>query len=225
MAYTAVGMPSSPASSATMDIIVEEQNGLRRSHSSNELCPRSIMRRSHSDNHLCRSINPIQATSLQPKLKSNRSMGNSPFQFSGSSIPNSLRSFLFDQETSKDMNMGEKDTQTEESMVESSKEERINRANWVERLMEIKKHWRNKIPKESMDPDMICNNNTKDECDCDEGCAVDYEEDGQEVTYDRDSFSKFLVQVPWSDTQLYSKLAFLCNMAYVIPQIKVITNC
>ena len=92
--------------------------------------------------------------------------------------------------------------------------------------MEIKKHWRNRLPKESMDPDAICNENTYDECECDgDGddnvCVVGEDEDEQEVTYDCDSFSNFLVQVPWSDTKLYSQLAFLCNMAYVIPQIKV----
>ncbi|RDY00689.1 hypothetical protein CR513_16092, partial [Mucuna pruriens] len=223
MAYTAVGMPTSPAAtSATMDI-AKEHNGLRRSQSSNEINTRSFIRRSYSDNHLCCSINRIQATSVPPKLKSNRSMGISPFQFSGSILPNSLRFFLFDPETSKDMSVGEKEVNIEENMVESRKEKIVNRANWVERLMEIKKHWRNRLPKESMDPDVICSHNTYDECECDGDdnvCVVGEDEDEQEVTYDRNSFSKFLAQVSWSDTQLYSQLAFLCNMAYVIPQIK-----
>ncbi|XP_061353018.1 phospholipase A1 PLIP1, chloroplastic [Gastrolobium bilobum] len=221
MAYAAAGMPTSPATSATVDI-TKELNGLRRSHSSKDLCTHSIIiRRSYSDNHLCCSINRIQATSVQPELKNNRSMGISPFQFPSSIFPNSLRSFLFSPETSKDMDMGEKGVDIKENTVESSEEERVNRANWVQRLMEIKKHWRNRLPKESMDPDMTCN--MYDECDCDDDnvCVVGYEEeDEQEVTYDRDSFSKFLVQVPWSDTKLYSQLAFLGNMAYVIPQIK-----
>lgn len=224
MAYTAVAMPTSPAANtATMDI-AKEHNGLRRSQSSKELCTSSIMRRSYSDNHLCCSINCVQGTSVTPKLKSNRSTGISPFQFSGSILPNSLRSFLFDPETSKDIGVGEKEVSIEENMVERSKEERVNRANWVERLMEIKKHWRNRLPKESLDPDDICQDNNYEECECngDDGvCVVGEDEDEEEVTYDRDSFSEFLVQVPWSDTQLYSQLAFLCNMAYVIPQIKV----
>ncbi|XP_027352605.1 phospholipase A1 PLIP1, chloroplastic [Abrus precatorius] len=227
MAYTAVAMPTSPAAtSATMDII-KEHNSLRRSHSSKDLCTRSIIRRSYSDNHLCCSINRLQATSVPPKVKSNQSIGIPPFQFSGSILPSSLRSLLFDPETSKDINMEEKNINIEESMVESSKEERVNRANWVERLMEIKKHWRSRLPKESMDPDVIYNNNMyDDECDCNGddnvcvACEQEEKEEGQEVTYDRDSFSNFLVQVPWSDTKLYSQLAFLCNMAYVIPQIK-----
>lgn len=156
-------------------------------------------------------------------------MGTSPFQFSGSILPNSLRSFLFDQQNGKDMNKNEKDVNIEENMVETSNEERVNRANWIERLVEIKKHWRNRLPKESVDMDVMCDDYTSGECDCDDDsvCMADYddeEEGGQEVTHDRDSFSKFLVQVSLSDTKLYSQLAFLCNMAYVIPQIKVSTN-
>lgn len=218
MAYTAVGMPTSPV---TMDI-TKEQNGLRRSHSGKDLRTQSIIRRSYSDNHLCcRSINRIQATSsVQPKLRSSSNNNNNkPFQFSGSILPNSLSSFLFDQQTSS--NKGEKDVNIEENMVESGTKER---ANWVERLMEIKKHWKNRLPRESMDMDVMSNNYISDECDCDDDnvCEVDYEEEnGQEVTYDSDLFSKFLAQVSWSDTKLYSQLAFLCNMAYVIPQIKV----
>lgn len=215
MVYTAVGMPTSPA---TMDI-TKEQNGLRRSHSGKDLRTQSVIRRSYSDNHLCcRSINRIQATSVQPKLKSS-SNNKKSFQFSGSILPTSLSSFLFDQQTS---NKGEKDVNIEENIVESGTEER---ANWVERLVEIKKHWRNRIPRESMDMDVMSDNYVSDEPDCDDDnvCEVDYEEeeDGQEVTYDSDLFSKFLAQVSWSDTKLYSQLAFLCNMAYVIPQIKV----
>lgn len=224
MAYTAVGMPTSPTTPSTKDI-TKERYGLRRSRSSIDLCRRSIMQRSYSDSYLCCSFNRIQATSVQPKLKDNGSTGTSPFQFSGSILPNSLRSFLFDQQTSKDMNKREKDVNIEENMVETSNEERVNRANWIERLVEIKKHWRNRLPKESVDMDVMCDDYTSGECDCDDDsvCMADYddeEEGGQEVTHDRDSFSKFLVQVSLSDTKLYSQLAFLCNMAYVIPQIK-----
>ncbi|XP_057439651.1 phospholipase A1 PLIP1, chloroplastic [Lotus japonicus] len=217
MAYSAIAMPTSP----TMDISTE-QNDLRRSHSNKDLlCTRSIMRRSYSENHLYSHINRIQATSMQSNHK-----GNSPFQISSSIFPNSLRSFLFDSQTSKGVNIREKSFHVEESMEEiSSEEERVDRTNWVERLMEIKKRWRNRIPKESihMDDGACYDNTTSGECDCDVDdsvCEVDYEEEEQEVTYDHDSFSKFLAQVPWTDTKHYSQLAFLCNMAYVIPKIK-----
>ncbi|KAF9617851.1 hypothetical protein IFM89_039033 [Coptis chinensis] len=51
------------------------------------------------------------------------------------------------------------------------------------------------------------------------GCEVEYEVEEEEI-YDREKFSKLLVPVPWSGTKLFSQLAFLCNLAYVIPQIK-----
>ncbi|KAI5423826.1 phospholipase A1 PLIP1, chloroplastic isoform X1 [Lathyrus oleraceus] len=221
MAYTAVGMATSPTTSATNDI-TKAKNGLRRSRSSVDMCKRSIMHRSYSDNYLCCSFSRVHGASVQPKLKDSGSMGTgtSPFKFSGSVLPNSLRSLLFDKQREKDM-------VTEENMVESCNEERVDRANWIERLLEIKKHWRNRLPKESVDMDMMRDDNTSGEFECDDDddgvCMVDYddeEEDGKEVTYDRESFSKFLVQVPWFDTKLYSQLAFLCNMAYEIPQIK-----
>ncbi|KAJ7962551.1 Lipase [Quillaja saponaria] len=228
----AVSIPSSPTASGTKDI-TKEYNGLRRSNSSRDICNRSTIRRSYSDNHLSYSINNcVQASSAQPKLKNSKSMGIFPFQFSGSIIPNSLRSFLFDQETSKDMNIEEKVMNEEENLVASTEGEEIKRANWVERLMEISSHWRTRQLKETLLADRICNKDTNNECDCDCDCdeyhgvcMVDYsseddEEDGQEVTCEREAFSKFLVRVPWSDTKLFSQLAFLCNMAYVIPEIK-----
>ncbi|CAK8544898.1 unnamed protein product [Lathyrus sativus] len=222
MAYTAVGMATSPTASVTNDI-TKAKSGLRRSRSSVDMCKRSIMHRSYSDNYLCCSFNRIHGASVQPKLKDNGSLGTgtSPFKFSGSVLPSSLRSLLFDKQIGKDMNKREKDMVTEENMVETCTEERVDRANWIGRLLEIKKHWRNRLPKESVDMDMMRDDNTTGEfeCDDDDGCMVDYD-DEEEVTYDRDSFSKFLVQVPWFDTKLYSQLAFLCNMAYEIPQIK-----
>ncbi|PSS03954.1 capsid protein [Actinidia chinensis var. chinensis] len=40
------------------------------------------------------------------------------------------------------------------------------------------------------------------------------------MNIDLDSFSRLLAQVPWSDAKLFSQMAFLCNMAYVIPEIE-----
>ncbi|XP_052477931.1 uncharacterized protein LOC128033807 [Gossypium raimondii] len=45
--------------------------------------------------------------------------------------------------------------------------------------------------------------------------------DGSEAKYDREFFSKLLFQVPISEMKFLSKLAFLCNIAYVIPKIEV----
>lgn len=219
MAYAAVSIPSYTAASATMDA-GKEQSCLRRSSSGKDSS--SKLRRSYSDNHLC------HARVVEPKLKSSRSMGIFPFQISGSILPGSFRSFLFDPEVSRDMNLEEKEISVAE---ENSGSGEVKRANWVERLMEIKRHWRNRVPKENMDDqDVVYDGDGCEECDCDgdDGvCMVDYDgeddddDDGQEMAYDSEFFSKLLVRVPWCDTKLYSQLAFLCNMAYVIPQIKV----
>lgn len=168
-------------------------------------------------------------------------MGIFPFQFSGSILPNSLRSFLFDPETSKDMRIIDKETSmmkdenTEEISGETSSEEQdIKKANWVERLMELRSHW----VKNRQQIEGDCDNDDQEEtdhhdCGCDgeegTGCLVSYsseeeeeeEEENGEKRLDQESFSRFLVQVPWSDTKLFSQLAFLCNIAYVIPDIRV----
>ncbi|KAI9109824.1 hypothetical protein K1719_018865 [Acacia pycnantha] len=219
--------------------MAKEQNGLRRSSSNQDLYRSySKMRKSYSDNHLCRHAvtgGGVQATApVEPKLKSSRSMGMIfPFQLSGSVLSNSLRSFLFDPETSKDMNLIEKEKEEdvnvaeEGNKIESGVADDVKRANWVERLMEINRHWRDRTVEENMDPDIINNKDEYDKCDCDDEddgiCMVDYQEqdeEEEEEAIDRESFSRFLVRVPWSDTKLYSQLAFLSNMAYVIPQIK-----
>lgn len=121
----------------------------------------------------------------------------------------------------------EKDMNMVENSEESAGEEERKRANWVERLVEIRSKWRNRQKKDVLDEDTddnFCVNGENGDCECggeEGGCAVDYtsEEDDGEIS--PEFFSKFLVRVPWSDTKLFSQLAFLCNLAYVIPQIKV----
>ena len=231
MACTTMSIPTSPIANSTIDMFKEHKhNGLHRSHSSKELHNRASIRRSYSDNHLCYCVNRIhiQATATQPELKNNnRSMGIFPFQLPGSIFPNSLRSFLFNEETSKDMDIVEKDMNIEEENSGNSNEgEEIKRSNWVERLLEIRSHWRNRQQKESVDKDEVCDEDGIGDCDCggDEGCCtVSYsaDEEEEEEIYNRESFSRLLARVPWSDTKLFSKFAFLCNMAYVIPEIKV----
>lgn len=224
MACATMSIPTSPVAAATKDLF-KEHTGLHRSHSSKDLCPRPSIRRSYSDNHLCHSINRIQATSTQPKLKNSHSMGIFPFQLSGSIIPNSLRSFLFDPETDKDMNIVEKDMNIEENSVDGSEGEEIKRSNWMERLLEIRSHWRKRQQNEGVDEDGVCEEDENGDCDCDEGeggCAVGYSSgEDEEVGYDQESFSRLLGRVPWPDTKLFSQLAFLSNMAYVISEIKV----
>ncbi|KAL5792250.1 hypothetical protein ACOSP7_000844 [Xanthoceras sorbifolium] len=228
MACATVTISTSQVGTATKDIY-KEHNGLRRSESGRDLCKAGAgIRRSYSDNHLCYSVNRIRAASTRPKLKNSHSVGFFPFPITTSIIPNSLKSFLFDPETSKRMSIIEKDMDMNvvENLEESNEEENeIKRANWVERLMEIRRRWPNRQQQESVDGgvhDEDENENGADDCN-EGGCEVCYgteDEERGEVTYDSESFSRLLVQVPLSDTKLFSQLAFLCNMAYVIPEIK-----
>ncbi|XP_059457288.1 phospholipase A1 PLIP1, chloroplastic isoform X2 [Corylus avellana] len=219
MACTSFSLPTSPQFAPTTEDIFKEHVGLRRSHSVKDLHNGPRFRRSYSDNNLVYPINRIQATATQQKLRNSRSLGIFPFQFSSSILPN-----LFDPEASKEMNMVEKDMNIEESSVDGSKEEERKRSNWMERLLEIRSHWINRQQKESVGEDIGCEEGSIGDCDYggDEGgCAACYgsEEEGG-VGYDRKTFSRLLVRVPWSDTKQFSQLAFLCNMAYVIPAIK-----
>lgn len=122
--------------------------------------------------------------------------------------------------------MVEKDTNMVDNTGEDGEGQEIKRANWVERLLEIRSQWRNRQPREDADEDGVYDEDQVGDCGCDEdesGCVVSYNsEDGDgEVRYDRESFSTFLARVSWSDTKQFSTLAFLCNIAYVIPEIKV----
>jgi hypothetical protein len=87
-------------------------------------------------------------------------------------------------------------------------------ANWTEKLLELRRRWRGGEEKEG-------------EMDC--YCSVSYDSEEEmeeqrretEIVWDRDSFARLLARVPWTEAKLFSQLAYLCNMAYVIPEIKV----
>lgn len=218
MVCTSVAIGNSPAASMAKDIIFKEYNGIRHSHSSKELREQTCIKRSLSDNHICYSANKIHATSTQPKPKNNNNnnsmgVGFFPLKFSGSLLPSSIKSFLFDmEETSKDL---------------SSEEEVTKRANWIERLLQIRSHWRIKQQKGGIENEIYADHDESADSFCggdDGGCEVDYynSEDEGELSVDTESFARFLVEVPLSDTKLFSQLAFLSNLAYVIPEIKVL---
>ncbi|MBA0860557.1 hypothetical protein Goshw_018793 [Gossypium schwendimanii] len=224
MACTSMAVPTSHATVvAKKDGCKEEIDGLRRSHSGVNLYKRVGIQRSYSDNHLCYSTNKIVAAS-KSTLKTSRSfriLPSLPFRISGSMIPNSVRSFLFDPGTSKDLSRVGKDVNVIDGNLRGNddEEKEIKRANWLNRLLEIQSSFKHKQVEEGVEEAEIYDENENGD---DGGCEVNYdsEDEGGEVKYDRDSFSKLLVQVPWSDTKVISQLAFLCNMAYVIPSIK-----
>ncbi|KAM1051454.1 hypothetical protein ACFX15_032389 [Malus domestica] len=172
----------------------------------------------YSVNHLCHCINRIHA--VPSKLPhSNCSI-----------VPNQLRSFLFCSNTSKYMKM-----QASMNMMgkfgegTSDQGAEIKGANWMGGLVALGELWNNIWEqKEVAGEDNAHHEGENDGCgsggeegSCVESCSLE-ENDGEMIdrSYDPESFSRFLVRVPWSDTKLFSKLAFLCNMASVIPEIK-----
>lgn len=191
--------------------------GLRRSFSTKDLRGRGTMRRSFSDNHLLsnKAAAPSikAAMNVRPKLKNSRShSGLFNLQLSGAMIPETLKSFLFDPETSKPMSMDDvRDHEIE--MPEVKK-----RGNWVKMIVELGSKWKGT---RSEDVESYIGGDD----DVEGLCDVEYDEDedeGEQVVIDRDTFSSLLRYISWSDAKLFSQLAFLCNMAYVIADMKVI---
>ncbi|CAA3008976.1 uncharacterized protein LOC111411349 [Olea europaea subsp. europaea] len=206
--------------SITSSPVTTEEGRLRKSWSSKGLTERARLRRTYSDNNLSCRVSRIQASKVEPKLKSSSSSASFfNIQLPSTMFPDSLKSFFSDLESSKEINI-------EEILVESEQEDEIDvekvkkRANWIERLMEIRNNWKEKQQKE----DVNVAGENDEHCDEDGGCEVDYDDDddakGKEMNIDSKRFTPFLGQVSWSDTKHFSKLAFLCNMAYIIPNIK-----
>ncbi|XP_074366693.1 phospholipase A1 PLIP1, chloroplastic [Apium graveolens] len=227
MAFTT--MTSSGTQMVTSPRGMSKVNGkIRRSFSGNDLCNQARVRRSCSDNHLCYSVNQIHASKTEPKLKNSRSFGAFKFHLPETFVPKSLRTFLYEPEISKETTAGddtvecnEMDEDSDEMVVQEKKTRMDKRVNWVERIMEIRTGWIQKQHKDEGD------NGSFDGQGCDEdfgGCEVDYDEDEGEgkKEINRETFSELLKEVSWSDTKLFSQLAFLCNMAYAISEMKAV---
>ncbi|XP_075519110.1 phospholipase A1 PLIP1, chloroplastic-like [Primulina tabacum] len=202
----------SPVTNAIPTDVNNASERLRPLLSNNELFGKTGLQRSYSENRLCCSISRIRASTMESKLKSSRS-GFFNIQLSSAMIPDSLRSFLFYPDISKEMDViGDSDPQEGIDVDEGKK-----RANWIERLMELRNKW-----KETQEKDEEYVGDGIESCDEDGGCEVEYEDDaeGEAITVDKDVFSSLLRDVPRSDTKLYAQLSFLCHMAYVIKDIK-----
>ncbi|CAA0838933.1 alpha/beta-Hydrolases superfamily protein [Striga hermonthica] len=211
MACTLSHVSSSPRDSP--------ENGLRRSFSAKDLQRRAGIRRSVSDNNLCYPAGSIKASSAQPKLKTSRSVGFFNINLSSTMIHDTFRSFLFEPEPSpKDMMKADDETS---GFSEDDGEKK--RANWVERLVELRDDWRDRKDEEEVGDDVEGGG-----CDEEGGCVVEYDDvdsddekgGAEEISIDRDTFTSLLTNVSWSDTKKFSQLAFLCNMAYKIPDMK-----
>ncbi|KAL6132995.1 hypothetical protein ACLB2K_065232 [Fragaria x ananassa] len=186
--------------------ILKEYDGLHLSRSNRVLCSRaSIQRRlSSADNHLSCCITRIHETLTEPERRENHFMGISSFRSRGSVNPNLLRSYSFDPDSSNHMNIVENDLNEVESSRESSEGEELKRTSWVESLVELGRNYRKNIwHKKAVSGSHNC-----------------YDEERRCRSYDRVVFSRFLVEAPWSDTESFSRLAFLCNLAYIITEMK-----
>ncbi|KAL3536718.1 hypothetical protein ACH5RR_000084 [Cinchona calisaya] len=218
MACTSLPIPRTPVTSP------RKQYSLSRSSSSKDLYASRSLRRSYSDNHLCYSVNRVRASTVEPKLKKCPSLGIFNFQFSTSLIPSSLRTLLFDPLITKGINVEEKAVERDCEGNQIVVEEDAKRANWVDRIIELQKQWKQKQQKDDDTQSRQEGNEHCDENGAEDGCEVDYDDDDDaaegNLKIDAESFSKLLDRVSRSDTKLFSMLAFLCNMAYVIPEIK-----
>lgn len=182
------------------------------------------MRRTQSAPQLrCFLSVPRAAAAPPSSLKSSRSVGALiPF---GGIISNTIRSFMFEADEEEEAaSAGDGDGEmrlVEEIEAEAGTEIR-QRANWVSRILELRRRWKDR-PKQQ-DAKQGTESEKEEE---DEYCGVIYDDDqsseasGTWGDWDRESFTRLLQPVTWSETKLFSQLAFLCNKAYKITDIKV----
>ncbi|XP_010469109.1 PREDICTED: uncharacterized protein LOC104749219 [Camelina sativa] len=220
MAFNAAMASTSPA--AANDVL-KEHIGLRRSLSGQDLVVKgSGIRRSSSDNHLCcrsGNKNRILAVSVRPSsgpgMKTSRSVGVFSFQLSSAIIPNPIKTLLFETDTTQD------EKESDEIELETDpKLDGAKKANWVQRLLEIRRQWKKQQRPESGDGE-VAEDSIDVTCGCkdeDDGCVADYGSENGD--WERESFSRLLVKVSWSEAKKLSQLAYLCNVAYTIPEIK-----
>ncbi|KAK3164792.1 hypothetical protein QOZ80_1AG0024770 [Eleusine coracana subsp. coracana] len=100
---------------------------------------------------------------------------------------------------------------------------RRHEAHWLERLLELRSRFHdpaNRDVLEDDDDDDLYHLDGGGEAEDDGGCGVSYEDDEEDAKWDRESFGKLLARAPPGEARLFAQLAFLCNMAYVIPEIK-----
>ncbi|KAK8718287.1 hypothetical protein V6N13_045525 [Hibiscus sabdariffa] len=207
MACTSMAVPTSQVASKAKDGCKEEINGLRRSHSGINLNKRVGIQRSSSDNHLCYSVNRIRSAPTKSTLKNSRSVAilqSLQFKISSSIIPNSVRSFLFDLETSKSLSIVDKDGKIDDESMENEEEKGIKRANWVKRLMEIHSSWKNRQLENGVEGAEIYDENEYSD---DGGNDEDY--GGCEVNYDSEDEEAYVIpEIKGHDLRRYYDLKF-----------------
>ncbi|KAG6513012.1 hypothetical protein ZIOFF_031158 [Zingiber officinale] len=181
------------------------------------------MRRTQSAPQLWCSLSVSRAAAAPPpSLKGSRSVGALiPF---GGVISNTIRSFMFEEDEEEEAaGAGEGEMRLVEEIEAEAGAEIRQRANWVSRILELRRRWRDR--QKQQDAKHGTESEKEEE---DEYCGVSYNDDddssaasGARGDWDRESFANLLVPVTWPETKLFSQLAFLCNKAYKITEIKV----
>ncbi|KAL6842570.1 hypothetical protein ACP4OV_027414 [Aristida adscensionis] len=97
-------------------------------------------------------------------------------------------------------------------------------AHWLDRLLELRSRFHDPTKRDVLEDDDDDDDDDIYHLD-DGGCGVSYDDDeaeeAEDARWDRESFGKLLARAPLGEARLFAQLAFLCNMAYVIPEIKV----
>lgn len=177
------------------------------------------IRRSRSEPHLRCSR---RGGSAGAALTTSRSIGVFPFQFGAAPLrPPPLPDGGGD--GSRLLTVADEPPETEAQTDEPEMPAaRRHEAHWLERLLELRSRFhdptKRDVLEEEDDEDVY-----RLDADHDGGCGVSYEDDDgeeEDASWDQHSFAKLLARAPLGEARLFAQLAFLCNMAYVIPEIK-----
>ncbi|OEL23173.1 hypothetical protein BAE44_0015806 [Dichanthelium oligosanthes] len=103
-------------------------------------------------------------------------------------------------------------------------------AHWLDRLLELRSRFHDPTKRDVLEDEDHEEDDEDvyrlDATDHDSGCGVSYDDEedaaaAEDASWDQHSFGKLLSRAPLGQARLFAQLAFLCNMAYVIPEIKV----
>lgn len=185
------------------------------------------MRRTQSSPQLRCSLAVARAMASPPESwKSGRSVGVL-FPFGGI-ISNRIRSFMFEaEEEEEEESAGAGELRLVEEIEADAGKETRQRGNWVSRILELRRRWRDRQRRQQSDAKGEVEVEEEAAGEEDGCCSVSYEdlspeaESGNQGEWDRESFARLLQPAAWSDTVLFSQLAFLCTEAYDITDIKV----
>ncbi|KQK08756.1 uncharacterized protein LOC100845988 [Brachypodium distachyon] len=178
------------------------------------------IRRSRSEPHLRCSR---RGGSAGAALTTSRSIGVFPFQFGAAPLrppplpeADGCRPLLT-------VCSGETDPDPEMPQVSTPED------HWLDALLELRKRFHDPTKRFFADDDgLFAADDDDDYHHVDGGCGVKYDNEEEDAAaaaeeddaWDRDSFGKLLARAPLAEARLFAQLAFLCNMAYVIPEIK-----